>query len=137
MNKTVKNGGNKMPKYRIGCDIGGTFTDIILFNDETKEIHVHKLLSSPAHFEESVVRGTEEIIKKHGVNPEDVDFFCHSSTVALNTLVEHKGDRAALITTEGFRDVLEIGRATRDHEYDLFQTRAVPLIPRLMRFGVR
>lgn len=126
-----------MAKYRIGCDIGGTFTDFILFNDETKDMFVHKLLSSPGQFERSVIKGAKEIIEKYDIDPEEVEFFCHSSTVALNTLVERKGDKTALITTEGFRDVLEIGRATRAHEYDLFQTKIPPLVPRHLRFGVR
>lgn len=125
-----------MQGYRIGCDIGGTFTDIILYNDKTQEMYIHKLLSSPHNFAESVIRGTKEIIERHGVDPREVEFFCHSSTVAINTLVERKGGATALLTTEGFRDVLEIGRGTREHEYDLFQKRPEPLSPRNLRFGV-
>lgn len=126
-----------MSKYRIGCDIGGTFTDFILYNEDTKDMYVHKLPSSPGEFERSVINGAKEIIEKYDIDPEDVEFFCHSSTVALNTLVERKGDKTALITTHGFRDVLEIGRATRAHEYDLFQKKNLPLVPRHLRFGVR
>ncbi len=125
-----------MSKYRIGCDIGGTFTDFILFNDETKDMFVHKLLSSPGEFEKSVIQGAKDLIDKYEINTEGVQFFCHSSTVALNTLVERKGGNTALITTKGFRDVLEIGRATRVHEYDLFQTKTPPLVPRNLRFEV-
>lgn len=123
--------------YRLGCDIGGTFTDLMLVDDKTGRVYVHKLPSSPPNYADAVVRGVGEILGRNGVDPNDVQFFVHSSTVALNTLVERKGEKTALITTAGFRDVLEIGRATREHEYDLFQTRPEPLVPRHLRFGVR
>lgn len=130
-------GGYIMGKYKIGCDIGGTFTDIILYENENETVKVYKLLSSPENFEQSVVAGIKNIIKENNVPFNEVDIVCHSTTVALNTLVERKGDKTALITTKGFRDVLEIGRATRDDEYDLFQDKVSPLVPRHLRFEVK
>ena len=122
--------------YRIGCDIGGTFTDIILFDDQSHDTKVFKLLSSPENFENSVINGIERIITDNNIPFDEVEIICHSTTVGLNTLIERKGDKTALITTEGFRDILEIGRVAREHEYDLFQEKIAPLVPRHLRFGV-
>jgi len=126
-----------MKRFKIGCDIGGTFTDLTLFDSVTENIEVYKLLSSPHNFEESVIKGVKEIMLQNEIDPKDVEVICHSTTVGLNTLVERKGRKTALLTTQGFRDVLEIGRGTREHEYDLFQERVEPLVPRNLRFGVK
>src|SRR5699024_5124485 len=126
-----------MSTYRIGCDIWGKFTDITLFDDKKEDIKVYKLLSTPESFEDSVIEGIQEIIQTNKIPLNDVKIICHSTTVALNTLVERKGYKTALITTEGFRDVLEIGRAQREDEYDLIQEEVPPLVPRHLRFGVK
>lgn len=121
---------------RVGCDIGGTFTDLILFDDSTCRMQVLKVPSTPRDFARAVLEGSRRLLREAGVSPADVSFLVHSSTVALNTLVERKGAVTGLLTTAGFRDVLEIGRAARAHEYDLFQSRPAPLVPRHLRLTV-
>jgi N-methylhydantoinase A len=128
----------------IGIDIGGTFTDFILLRDG--DIHVHKVPSTPRDLSQAVIRGVQElgqeadlVAPKGGPSRESTPLdivFVHGSTVATNALLERKGARTALITTEGFEDMLEIGRQTRAAIYDLMQDRPQPLVPRELRFGV-
>jgi len=114
---------------RIGIDIGGTFTDFVLFSPTEQTIHTFKQLSTPSQPEESVLSGLDslEIGRKKIV---------HGSTVATNALLERKGARTALITTRGFRDLLQIGRQNRPALYDLFATPPPPLVPDRWRLEV-
>jgi N-methylhydantoinase A len=121
---------------RIGCDIGGTFTDVMLVTDDG-QTRVAKVPSTPDDFARGVLEGLDQVLVEAASRADRVDFLVHSTTIALNTLVERRGARVGLLTTEGFRDVLEIGRASRAHEYDLFQTRPRPLVPRRLRLTVR
>jgi len=117
---------------RIACDIGGTFTDILVFNQETGEVSMTKVPSTPEDPHEAIING----LNKMGLSMREVDFFGHGSTVALNTLIQRKGARTGLITTEGFRDILEIQRFNRPDMYNLFYRKPVPLVPRYLRLEV-
>ena len=107
---------------RIGIDIGGTFTDFVLFDETSGQFETFKVLSTPKHPEQAVLAGLERV---HGA----VWSIIHGSTVATNTLLERKGARTAFITTRGFRDLLSIGRQVREHIYDFFTDRPTPLVP--------
>ncbi|MCZ6654306.1 MAG: hydantoinase/oxoprolinase family protein, partial [Planctomycetota bacterium] len=115
----------------IGVDTGGTFTDLLLWDG--RRLRAHKVPSTPQDFSEGVLRGIAEILGEPHTGAFDVT---HSATVATNALLERKGARTALITTRGFRDVLEIGRQTRPSLYDLLADRAPPLVPRQLRLEV-
>ena len=122
---------------RIGIDIGGTFTDFVIFNPASGDLHTFKLLSTPEDPAQVVFEGMKRIYA-------DVDFHAvnlalhviHGSTVATNALLERKGAKAALITTQGFRDILLIGRQNRPSLYDFSVDPPPPLIPELLRFEV-
>ncbi|MGD9925504.1 MAG: hydantoinase/oxoprolinase family protein, partial [Pseudorhodoplanes sp.] len=118
---------------RIASDIGGTFTDIAAFDERTGRLHLGKTLSTP----HSLLEGIKTGIRKAGVNLADADFFVHGSTIVINSLLERKGARTALILTEGFRDIYEMGRGNRPDAYNLFFTKHKPLVKRAWRFVVR
>jgi N-methylhydantoinase A len=115
---------------RIGIDIGGTFTDFVLFDEVSGSIRTYKVPSTPLKPADAVLAGLE-ILK-----PSPHPYIIHGSTVATNALLERKGARTALITTRGFRDVLAIGRQTRPQLYDLFTDRPESLIPSDLRLEV-
>src|SRR5699024_1783323 len=123
-------------KYRLGVDTGGTFTDTAIINGSSGEVLITKVPSTPNNPSVAVVNGLEEITEKSGISTEDISFFIHGSTVATNALLEQKGAKTALITTEGFRDVLEIGRQSRPKLYDFKARRSEPLVPRKLRIEV-
>ena len=112
------------------------FTDLFMVDDETGETFRHKLSSTPQDPHEAPVRGIREIVGKAGRRPEDVSSVGLGTTVATNALLERKGAPTGLITTAGFRDLLEIGRQTRPQVYDLFKPRPAPLVPRRHRLEV-
>jgi N-methylhydantoinase A len=115
-------------KLRIGIDTGGTFTDFIVIRDG--KVEMFKELSTPHSPEEAIMKGMARIAT---AMPEVI----HGSTVATNALLERKGAKTALLTTEGFEDVLVIGRQTRRELYNIFVTRPAPLVPDNLRFGIR
>jgi len=119
--------------YRIGVDTGGTFTDVALVHEESGKIYVTKVPSTPHNPSLAVIDGTKQIIKENNLSFEDVGFFIHGSTVATNTLLEQKGANTALLTTKGFKDVLQIGRQTRPKLYDFRARKNNPLVPRNLR----
>src|SRR5699024_8976592 len=123
-------------KYRLGVDTGGTFTDTAIINGSSGEVLITKVPSTPNNPSVAVVNGLEEITEKSGISTEDISFFIHGSTVATNALLEQKGAKTALITTEGFRDVLEIGRQSRPKLYDFKARKPSPLVPRSLRIEV-
>ncbi|MBI3978233.1 MAG: hydantoinase/oxoprolinase family protein [Chloroflexi bacterium] len=122
--------------YRLGVDVGGTFTDLALFDEASGRIAIGKVPSTPENSAVGVVHGVERLLRQEGVGPTDVAFFIHGTTVATNTLLTLTGARVALITTAGFRDVLHIARQTRPKLYDFWARRPPPLIPRDLRFEV-
>jgi len=119
---------------RIGIDVGGTFTDLTLLQG-ARAVH-HKTPSTPADPSEAIETGLRELLALADVEPSQVDWIGHGATVATNMAIERKGARTGLITTQGFRDVLEIARQTRPNLYDYRETRPPPLAPRRRRFEV-
>ncbi|CAN7440316.1 hydantoinase/oxoprolinase family protein [Bosea sp. LjRoot9] len=122
--------------WRIGIDSGGTFTDVCLFDDATGEVAVWKVPSTPDDPSRAIARGTQEGTERVGAKPSEVAYFGHGTTVGTNALIQHRGVKTGLITTEGFRDLIEIGRQKRPDLYDLQVDKAPPLVTRDLRFGV-
>lgn len=122
--------------WRIGIDSGGTFTDVCLFDDATGMVAVWKVPSTPDDPSRAIARGTQEGVERVGASPADIAYFGHGTTVGTNALIQHRGVRTGLITTEGFRDLIEIGRQKRPDLYDLQADKAPPLVTRDLRFGV-
>jgi N-methylhydantoinase A len=119
-------------RLRLAADIGGTFTDIAVFDDKTGKLTFGKALSTPSHLVEGISAG----VAKAGSDYQSAGLFLHGSTVAINTMLERTGARTALLITEGFRDIYEIGRINRPDAYNLFFQKHVPLIERALRFEV-
>ena len=122
--------------YRIGVDIGGTFTDFAVFDDATGEIITHKRLTTPADPSEAVVDGVRHLISEAGIAIAEVATIVHGTTLVTNALIERRGAPTAMLVTAGFRDTLDIGMERR---YDLFDLRIrfpAPLVPRHLRFEV-
>ena len=122
--------------WRIGIDSGGTFTDVCLFDDASGQVAVWKVPSTPDDPSRAIARGTQEGTERVGAKPGDVAYFGHGTTVGTNALIQHRGVRTGLITTDGFRDLIEIGRQKRPDLYDLQVDKAAPLVTRDLRFGV-
>jgi N-methylhydantoinase A len=122
--------------WRIGIDSGGTFTDVCLFEDETGRIEVWKVASTPDDPSRGIAQGFQEGVRRVGAEPSGVGYFGHGTTVATNALIQHKGVRTGLITTEGFRDLLEIGRQKRPDLYDLQADKPPTLVSRDLRLEV-
>ncbi|PPR47733.1 MAG: Acetophenone carboxylase gamma subunit [Alphaproteobacteria bacterium MarineAlpha5_Bin9] len=119
---------------RIGVDIGGTFTDFILYDESGNTVTIDKIPTTPSSPEIAVV----EVIKRNldADALSKVDFFLHGTTVGLNALLERKGSKVGLICTKGFRDTLEIRRGDRDEMYNLFWQPSPPLVPRYLRIEI-
>ena len=118
---------------RLGVDIGGTFTDLVLIDEATGRTRVGKVLTNPKDVAHDVEEGIHALLDEAGVRPDEVRAVVHGTTLATNALIERKGARTALLTTEGFRDALEIGREGRYDMYDLFIDPPPPLVPRHLR----
>ena len=119
--------------YRLSIDTGGTFTDVSLINEKNGRNYIMKVPSTPEDPSKAIVDGWEKIIQHVGIETSDISFFIHGTTVATNTLLEHKGASTALITTKGFKDVIQIGRQARPELYDLRARKPKPLVSRDMR----
>ncbi len=122
--------------WRIGVDSGGTFTDVCLFEEATGRVEVWKVPSTPADPSSGIAQGIAEGIARVGARPEDVSYFGHGTTVATNALIQHRGVKTGLVTTEGFRDLLEIGRQKRPELYDLQADKPDLLVSRDLRLEV-
>src|SRR5882757_963782 len=118
---------------RLAADIGGTFTDIAVFDDRTGKLTFGKTLSTPQRLVDGINAGVE----KAGSDYREAGLFLHGSTIAINTILERTGAKTALLITEGFRDVYEIGRINRPDAYNLFFRKHVPLVERALRFEVK
>lgn len=123
-------------RWRIGVDIGGTFTDVALVEEQTGRIGIVKLPTTPRDFGEGVIDGLRQGIERHRVDPAKVSLLSHATTVVTNALLEKKGAKAGFVTTRGFRDVLELRRSSRADLYDLFQDAPAVLVPRRWRFEI-
>jgi 5-oxoprolinase (ATP-hydrolysing) len=123
-------------RYRIGFDIGGTFTDFILLDNERTEIRLHKCLTTPADPSVGALEGLDEIIAAAGLRMSDIEEITHGTTLITNSLIERRGAKLGLITTAGFRDILEMGTEQRYDIYDLFLQYPEPLVPRRRRLEV-
>jgi N-methylhydantoinase A len=122
--------------WRIGVDIGGTFTDVALVDDASGRIGVAKVPTTPADLADGVLAALSTAMERYGVAAADVSLLSHATTVVTNAILEQRGARAALVTTRGFRDVLELRRSARADLYDLFQDGPSILIPRRRRFEI-
>lgn len=126
-----------MQHVRIGIDVGGTFTDIVVLDERHGTLTMHKILTQPDDPARSVLAGLDQALEAAGHEPAAVASVLHGTTIATNALIERRGARTALITTEGFRDVLEIGRQVRPALFDWLADKPEPLVPRRWRFEVR
>jgi len=122
--------------FRLGCDIGGTFTDFVLLNDQTGEIRINKCLTTPSDPSDAVERGIKELEQVTPGFVEKLDEVIHGTTLVINSIIERKGAKTGLITTKGFRDVLQLGREIRYAPYDIFAEFPKPLVSRRFRLEV-
>ncbi|MCO8265407.1 hydantoinase/oxoprolinase family protein [Haloferax sp. AB510] len=121
---------------RIGVDTGGTFTDVVLYDDETGEIHTTKTPSTPSEFDQGVLNGIDKILEETGSEATRTSYLSHGTTVGTNAVLESEIPDLGLITNSGLRDVLEIGDQTRPELYNLQADKPPQLVPRKHRFGV-
>src|SRR5436853_590983 len=117
---------------RIGVDVGCTFTDIVLLGSDGS-VHVKKIASSVGNYAQAIVDGLAEVFRETGLTGSAVEEIRHGTTVASNAILEHKGARVGLITTTGFRDVLEIRTLRMPRLYDIGWTKPEPLVERYLR----
>jgi N-methylhydantoinase A len=119
--------------FSLGIDIGGTFTDIVIHDSDTGRILIWKELTTPKNPTIGVISGIKQLLQSESMDPSRIDRVVHATTLFTNALIERKGAKTGLITTAGFRDVLEIGRERKYELYDLFIHMPVPLVPRHLR----
>ncbi len=117
---------------RLAADVGGTFTDVAVFNEDTGTLRLGKTLTTPSHLATGIEQGVARTDSRFAA----ARLFLHGTTVAINTILERSGARCALLTTQGFRDIYEIGRVNRPESYNLFFKRHAPLIERDLRFDI-
>lgn len=122
--------------YLFGVDVGGTFTDLSVFNTETEVLYNYKLSSTPTDPSQAIVEGIVEVMELLALKPEQISYLAHGTTVATNALIEKKGAKVGLITTEGFKDMMEIGWQKRPNLYDLLRPKAQSLLAPGMRTEV-
>ncbi|MCA3414187.1 MAG: hydantoinase/oxoprolinase family protein [Roseomonas sp.] len=122
--------------WRIGVDIGGTFTDLVMLDSRDGRIFNGKVLTTPHAPEEAVLEGVRDLLSRTGARADQVRHVIHGTTLVANALIERRGVPTGLITTKGFRDILEIGTELRHDTYDLFMRVPEPLVPRHRRLGV-
>ncbi len=120
--------------WMIGVDVGGTFTDFFAFDDATDRIALHKVPSTPGNPADAVIAGLRDLSSRHRIDLSAITRLSHGTTVATNALIQRRGGKVALVVTEGFRDLIEIGRQIRPHVFSLQQDFPAPLVPRELRF---
>src|SRR5580704_1171942 len=121
--------------YHFSADVGGTFTDLVMIGDDGSLL-VKKILSSPPNYGHAVVAGLRSLLEESRIDPDSIDLVSHASTVATNAVLERKGARTGLITTKGFRDVLELRRMRFPDTYNLYWLKPEPLVERALRLEV-
>src|SRR6185312_8327382 len=122
--------------FRAGIDIGGTFTDFILLDEAAAAVRLHKCLTTPSDPSRGALDGLADIVSAAGISIAEIGEIVHGTTLVTNAVIERKGASVGLITTEGFRDVLEIGSEQRYDIYDLFLTFPEPLVSRHRRLEI-
>ena len=120
-------------RYRVGVDIGGTFTDFVLVDGETGRVRLHKCLTTPKDPSAGALEGLEELLRAGGLRFADLGTLVHGTTLVTNAIIERNGSPLGLLTTRGFRDILEMGTEQRYDIYDLFLRFPEPLVPRALR----
>jgi N-methylhydantoinase A len=125
-----------MPRYRLGIDIGGTFTDATLLDEATGAVRIAKVSTTPHDPADGFMDVARRVLEQSGVAPAEVRFVVHATTVATNAIIEGKVAPTGFVTTDGFRDLLEIARQVRPSLYDLRFEKPRPLVPRYRCFGV-
>ena len=123
------------PSYRVGIDIGGTFTDIVMLAQDGVVL-TKKVSSTPDDYGRAISLGMTAIMEENAIDPSEVSEVVHATTVATNAVLEGKGARTGLITTQGFRDVLEFRRVRVPELYNLDYVKPAPLVPRRLRLEV-
>ena len=126
--------GYNNQSVRVGADIGGTFTDVVL--EHGSELYTAKVLTNNSNPEQAIIDGLDKVTQIAGVGIEHVDQFIHGTTLATNSLIERRGADTAFITTSGFRDVIEMRTEGRFEQYDLNLSLPPPLISREHRYVV-
>ena len=122
--------------WRIGVDIGGTFTDVAVVNEKDGTIGVTKVSSTPGNFGQAVLTALEQALSKFDIEVDRVNLLAHATTVVTNAILEEKGAKVGLIASRGFRDILELRRSARADLYDLFQDPPSTLVQRRNRLEV-
>src|SRR3972149_894432 len=122
--------------HKVAIDIGGTFTDLILLAEASGALRRHQVLTTPAPPAEGALRGLQELCRRAGITPVQIGTLIHATTLVTNAIIERTGARTALLTTGGFRDILEMGKEQRYDIYDLFLRFPEPLVPRRWRLEV-
>src|SRR5216684_3242979 len=125
-----------MTAYRLGIDIGGTFTDFALVDESTGHIQVMKVPSRPERPEQSVFDGIKRLHTELDVQPGEIRFFIHGTTLAVNTIIQRSGARTALLVTEGFRDILTIARHRIPDVFNFFTELPKPLVSRSLVYEI-
>ncbi|HEY5089246.1 MAG TPA: hydantoinase/oxoprolinase family protein, partial [Polyangia bacterium] len=121
---------------RLAIDIGGTFTDVAMVEENSGRIGVAKVPTTPGDFGQAVIAGIRQGLADNAIYPVEVSLLSHATTVVTNALLENKGARAGFVATRGFRDILELRRSSRSDLYDLFQDGPAVLVPRRWRFEI-
>lgn len=119
--------------YRLGIDIGGTFTDLVLIDLQTHQLHIGKSLTTPREPAQGVLNGLTKVASQSGIDPARIANVIHATTLVTNAVIERKGAKTGLITTQGMKDLLEIGREQKYDLYDIFLRMPEPLIPPPLR----
>jgi N-methylhydantoinase A/oxoprolinase/acetone carboxylase beta subunit len=122
--------------FHLGVDVGGTFTDLILFDENASQIYVHKLPSTPADPAVAIAQGVREVCALAGTEPSGLSELLHGTTVGTNTILERSGARVGMVTTEGFRDILHIARHRKPYNFSIMQDipqQSRPLVLRQLR----
>ena len=122
--------------WLVGVDVGGTFTDFFAYHAKTGAVRLFKTPSTPHNPASAIADGLRDLCREFGIKAHSVDRLSHGTTVATNALIQRKGGDVAVITTKGFRDLLEIGRQTRPHLYSFQLDNPAPLAPRHRRFEI-
>ena len=123
-------------KFRVGVDIGGTFTDFCVLDEVTGAVHTGKRPSMPDNPARAIIEGLQVTASRHGIDLGALRRLSHGTTVGTNALIQRRGGRVAMVTTRGFRDLLEIGRQTRPHMYSLTEDHPPPLVERRHRYEI-